>query len=163
MTKEEFKRLFDNHFDSVRQYILYRSGNADLATDIAQETFMKVWEKKAKFNLGTSKRLLFKIANDFFISDYRREKLSFGILKHFEIQQEDYSPQEVLEFRQLKAGYEKALEAMGEKQRVVFLMSRIDGRTYSEIAGTLGLSVKAIEKRMNQALVFLRKSINRDE
>ena len=48
---------------------------------------------------------------------------------------------------------------MPEKQRVVFLMSRIDNLKYAEIADQLGLSVKAVEKRMKKALEFLRNEI----
>jgi len=49
---------------------------------------------------------------------------------------------------------------MPEKQRVVFLMHRMDNLKYSEIASALGLSQKAIEKRMKLALDFLKKHIN---
>jgi RNA polymerase sigma-70 factor (ECF subfamily) len=45
---------------------------------------------------------------------------------------------------------------MPEKQRTVFLMNRIDELKYKEIADQLGLSVKAIEKRMSQALEHLK-------
>jgi len=48
------------------------------------------------------------------------------------------------------------LESMPEKQRTVFLMNRIDELKYKEIADHLGLSVKAIEKRMSQALEHLK-------
>lgn len=163
MTKEEFKNLFDKHFDSVRQYILYRSGDADMATDIAQDCFMKLWEKQNNIDIPASKGLLFKMANDLFISRFRKEKMATRILKNFSISETDYSPLEIMEFQQLKNVYESALEKMGETQRVVFLMSRIDGLKYSEIAECLGIGVKAVEKRMNLALGFIRKSINRNE
>jgi len=48
---------------------------------------------------------------------------------------------------------------MPEKQRVVFLMNRIDEQTYKEIAQQLGLTVKAIEKRMSLALDHLKKNL----
>jgi RNA polymerase sigma factor (sigma-70 family) len=163
LTKEEFKILFDKHFDSLRQYVLYRSGDADLATDIAQDCFLKLWEKQNKVDLSTSKGLLFKMANDIFITRYNKEKATFEFLKNFTLLELDYSPHEVMEFEQLKTVYERALTGMGENQRTVFLMSRVDGLKYSEIAESLGVGVKAVEKRMNLALNFLRKSINRDE
>lgn len=163
MTKEEFKILFDKNFDSLRQYVLYRSGDADLATDIAQDCFLKLWEKQNKVDLSTSKGLLFKMANDLYISRYRKGQIASEFLKNFNFQELDYSPQEVMEFQQLKTVYEKALNGMGENQRVVFLMSRVDGLKYSEIAESLGLGVKAVEKRMNLALGYLKKSINRNE
>ncbi|HKJ79797.1 MAG TPA: sigma-70 family RNA polymerase sigma factor, partial [Prolixibacteraceae bacterium] len=60
-------------------------------------------------------------------------------------------------FEQLKSNYEKALEKMPEKQRTVFLLSRAENLKYKEIAEMLGISVKAVEKRMTLALEFLRK------
>ncbi|MEL7378209.1 MAG: sigma factor-like helix-turn-helix DNA-binding protein, partial [Bacteroidota bacterium] len=51
------------------------------------------------------------------------------------------------------------IEDLPEGQRTVFLMNRSDGKTYKEIAELLGLSVKAVEKRMHGALVHLRKSV----
>jgi RNA polymerase sigma factor (sigma-70 family) len=163
LTKEEFKSLFDKYFDSLRKYILYRSGNADLATDIAQDCFMRLWEKQNKVDLSLSKGLLFKMANDQLVSRFRKEQVTFRILKNYSVNEGDYSPHEILEFQQLTSLYEDALEKMNETQRVVFLMSRIDGLKYSEIADNLGIGVKAVEKRMNLALGFLRKTINRDE
>jgi len=44
-----------------------------------------------------------------------------------------------------------------EKQRVVFLLSRIDKKTYKEIAGMLDISKQAVEKRIYNALDTLRK------
>jgi RNA polymerase sigma-70 factor (ECF subfamily) len=50
--------------------------------------------------------------------------------------------------------------ALPEKQRLVFLLSRIEKMTYKEIAELLDISVKAVEKRMHKALVSLRESIS---
>ena len=52
-----------------------------------------------------------------------------------------------------------AIADLPEKQREVFLLSRIDKKKYSEISEIVGISVKAVEKRMSQALVVLRKKI----
>ena len=46
-----------------------------------------------------------------------------------------------------------------EKQRSVFLMSRMEDMTYKEIAERLDLSVKAVEKRMSIALAELKKRL----
>jgi RNA polymerase sigma factor (sigma-70 family) len=70
------------------------------------------------------------------------------------------SPEEQLQFVELKNQYKLALAEMPENQRTVFLMSRFDKMKYAEIAGLLGLSVKAIEKRMSLALSFLKLKLN---
>lgn len=159
LKKEEFKLLFDKYFDDVRRYILYRSGNEELATDIAQDTFMRVWEKQIKLDNRNVKGLLFKIANDFFISDYRHKKVEFNFFETFEPNQQSISPEDEYNFKDLKFAYEAALKTMPEKQRTVFLLNRIDELKYREIAEQLNLSVKAIEKRMSLALEHLKKEL----
>ncbi len=159
MTKEDFKKLFDQHFDELRRYVFYRCGDTELATDITQECFLKIWEKKNKVELNKVKGLLFKMAADLFISKYRQQKRDLHFFKHFYFEEADYSPEELLSFKQLKEHYETILHRMPDKQRVVFLMSRIDGLKYHEIASNLGLSVKAVEKRMKNALELLRDSL----
>jgi len=163
LTNEDFKRLFDSQFDSVRRYILYRSGDADVATDLAQETFLAVWEKRGKVDIKSSKGLLFKIANDLFISVCRKEKLQFEFFKNYTFRFDGHSPEEILVFEQLKSDYEKALKKMPEKQRTVFLMNRAEGLKYHEIAAQSGITVKAVEKRMKLALEFLKHALNPNE
>lgn len=159
MTREEFKKLFDTYFDDLRRYILYRSGDEELATDIAQETFMRIWEKQMVIDQSTVKGLLFKIAGNLFISHYRKDQVANRFFKTYKPSGLALSPEEQVNFNELKNAYEKALTTMPEKQRVVFLMSRIDELTYKEIAENLNLSVKAIEKRMNLALDHLKRNL----
>ncbi|MCF8362343.1 MAG: sigma-70 family RNA polymerase sigma factor [Prolixibacteraceae bacterium] len=159
MKKEEFKKIFDTYFDDVRRYILYRSGNEDLSTDIAQDTFMRIWEKKTDIDNKRIKGLLFKIASDLFISQYRRHKVAFNFFNTFEPDRRSITPEDEYSYQELKKAYEKALKSMPENQRTVFLMSRIEEMKYKEIAETLGLSVKAIEKRMKLALQHLKTSM----
>lgn len=156
MTQEEFTGLFDLYFTDVRKYILYRSGDEEIATDIAQDTFMRIWEKQMVIESKTAKNLLIKIARDLYINRYHKEKKAFNFFETYQINEEGLSPEDQLNFEELKMAYEIALETMPEKQREVFLMSRIDELKYKEIADQLGLSVKAIEKRMSLALDHLK-------
>lgn len=156
LTQEEFKKLFEMHFAQVRNYVFYRSGNTDVATDIAQETFLKIWEKQNSILPEKVKGLLFKIAGDLFVSHYRKEKRSFQFFNHYLFEEKGDSPEDILTFKQLKENYEKALVKMPEKQRTVFLMSRVENLKYHEIALMSSISIKAVEKRMKSALAHLR-------
>jgi len=161
LTREQFKEIFDNHFDAVRNYVFYRSGDTELATDIAQETMMRLWEKQITPMPGKTKALLVKIAGDLFVSSYRRQKTESYFKLNFKNQEEGKTPEDILHFEELSRKYEAALGKLPEKQRVVFLMNRIDGLKYHEIAETLDLSVKAVEKRMNLALEYLKNALDR--
>jgi RNA polymerase sigma-70 factor (ECF subfamily) len=156
LKKEEFKTLFSAYFEDVRRYILYRSGNEEIATDIAQDTFMRIWEKQMTVDQKTAKGLLFKIAGDLYVSQYRREQVRFNFFNTFQPNKSNNNPEDELNFQELQRAYEAALKSMPEKQRTVFLMNRIDELKYREIAEQLDLSVKAIEKRMSQALEHLK-------
>ena len=75
MTAKDFKMIYDAHFDDLRRYLIYRSGDQDLSGDIAQNVFMKVWTKKIEIASGNIKSLLFKMATDEFISHIRKKKV----------------------------------------------------------------------------------------
>lgn len=159
MKKEAFTSLFNTHFEDLRRYIFYRSGNEDVATDIAQETFMLVWEKQMTIDPKKVKGLLFKIAGDLFISQYRKQQVAFNFFHAFQPDNKSQTPEDEINFQELIKAYDAALMSMPEKQRTVFLMSRVDELKYKEIADHLGLTIKAIEKRMTQALDHLKTHI----
>jgi RNA polymerase sigma-70 factor (ECF subfamily) len=151
------------HFAQVRNYVFFRSGNTEVATDIAQETFLKIWEKQNKVKPEKVKGLLYKIANDLFVSHYRKQKRSYEFFNSYEFNEVSQSPEEQMAFKQLKENYRMALNGMPEKQRTVFMMSRVENLKYFEIAEMVGISIKAVEKRMKKALDYLRVNLKTNE
>ncbi|WP_085536766.1 RNA polymerase sigma factor [Massilibacteroides vaginae] len=160
LSKVEFKQLFDNYFDQIRSFIFYRCGDTDVASDMAQDIFMKIWEKREQLYNSDLKPLLYKMANDMVVSNYRKVSTRMDYENNMRYQNNSpLSPEEELHFEELASAYAKALEKMPETQRVVFLMSRNDELKYHEIAGCLDISVKAVEKRMSAALSYLRNEL----
>lgn len=157
MTKEEFKICFDQYFDAIRKYIYYRSNDVDLATDVAQDIFLKLWEKQSPYEGKRTKSLLYKMASDRFISLVRKKQVQNNYLNSIQLNFKDNSPEDLLDYKELKHYYEKALAELPEKQRSVFLMSRVEELTYSEIASRLDISIKTVEMRMSKTLTSLRK------
>ncbi len=159
LSKTEFKQLFDRYFDTIRSFIYYRCGDADIASDMAQDVYMKVWEKREQLSTHHLKSLLYKMANDLVISNYRKDTTRNDFAQSMTLQNDTHSPEEELVFKELASSYAEALDKMPETQRVVFLMSRNDELKYHEIAECLEISVKAVEKRMSAALQFLRTKL----
>ena len=120
---------------------------------------MRIWEKNTEFVNGNIKPLLYKIAGDLLISNLRKRKVAMNYKATVTTEDLSESPHELLHYKELVKNYENALESLPEKQRTVFLMSRMDGLKYYEIADNIGVSVKAIEKRMKNALEYLRKAV----
>lgn len=160
MTREAFESLFDAHFDALRNYLYYRSGDKDLATDLAQECFLRLWEKHPRGGPDKWKGLLFKIGHDLFISHFRHARVvkDFALKRNGE-QPTSLSPDEEMQYQELEGKYQMVLKAMPEKLRVVFLMSRTEELKNREIAERLGISIKTVEKRMTKALEILKKAL----
>lgn len=159
MKQLDFKYLFDKYFDELRNFVYYRCGDAELATDVAQEVFMKLWEKQLEQAPEELVGLLYKMAKDNIVSKFRRKKVERNYTEMPHYHSNSLLPDEELEGNELNQKYEKALSEMKDNQREVFLMSRNDELKYKEIADRLDISVKAVEKRMKNALIFLRKSL----
>ena len=151
--------IYDAHFDDLRRYLIYRSGDQDLSKDIAQNVFMKVWTKKIEIASGNIKSLLFKMATEEFISHIRKKKVEKEYTESIDLKliREPDNNDDLLEKKVL---FQKALNQLPEKQKTAFLMNKMQGLTHKEIAEILNLSQKAIEKRIGLALKALKQNIN---
>ncbi|MEC9135566.1 MAG: sigma-70 family RNA polymerase sigma factor [Bacteroidota bacterium] len=151
--------IYDTHFDDLRRYLIFRSGDQDLSVDIAQNVFMKVWTKKIEIASGNIKSLLFKMATDEFISQIRKKKVEKEYIESVNLRliREPDNDDDLLEKKVL---FQKALNQLPEKQKTALLMNKMQGLTYKEIAEVLNLSQKAIEKRIGLALKALKQNLN---
>ena len=96
------------------------------------------------------------MATDEFINHWRKKKREREFAnEHFEIKsgEAENENEEIIKYRKKM---QLILSGLGEKQRSVFLMNKMDGLTISEIANYLGLSIKAVEKRMTQAWKYIK-------
>lgn len=147
------------HFDAIRRYIYYRCSDSELASDIAQDLFTKIWEKNKQINPLKDKALLYKMASDMLVSRMRRRKIEINYTNSVIIEKSSDLPDRDINIAQLKTSYIDALSEMTENSRITYLMSRDEDMKYHEIADILGIGVKAVEKRMSVALGILRKKL----
>ena len=141
---------------NIRRYIYYRCSDEALATDVAQNCFLKLWKKKDFLYKKNIKALLYKMATEEFINHWRKKKREREFAnQHFEIKsnEAENGNEEIIKYRKKM---QLILSGLGERQRSVFLMNKMDGLTISEIANYLGLSIKAVEKRMTQAWKYIK-------
>ena len=154
-----FNQVFKDYGKTIRNFIYYKCGDSAQADDLVQEAFIKLWQNCAKVPIGKAKSFLYTVANNTFLNEVAHKKV---VLKHAQLQPkkvDGQSPEFLLEEKQYLKKIENAIANLTEGQRTAFLMNRIDGKKYKEIAEILGISVKAVEKRMSQALAALRTDI----
>jgi len=159
VTITDFEDIFDRYFDDIRSFVYCRCSDEELASDIAQEVFMKLWEKRERLRREKIKTLLYKMAKEQVIDDYRKSIVRLDFIRRIQLDNYDLSPQENMQFEELKQRYLEALNLLPELQRTTFLMNRNDNLKYHEIAKQLDISVKAVEKRISAALQFLKTQL----
>lgn len=159
VTPNEFKICFDAWFEELRNYISFRAWDTDLATDIVQDAFTRLWEKGYRYEGQATRALLYRMVSDLWISHYRKNKR----LGHQEDLDWSISLEETdqpLLTKELLQQVNKQLQLMKEDIRSTFLMNRLQQMSYKTIAELLGISVKTVEKRISIALKQLRKEID---
>ncbi len=160
--EQAFDQFFKSHAKLLRNYIYYKFGDMQQAEDIVQDTFIKLWNNCSNVTLDKAKSYVYTVATNLGISVVRHQKVKFKY-KDYIINRRNDTNNESPEFIAIEKEYmeqlKSAIAALPERQREVFLLSRIDKKTYKEIAELSGVSVKAIEKLMHKALVALRKKI----
>lgn len=149
--------VFQQHATALRNYLYYQCGNMKQAEDIVQDCFIKLWQNCAKVSVEKAKSYLYTLGKNQFLNEVSHQKVVLKFVNNQRPQDDYETPQFQLEQQEFKLRLEQAISALPEGQRIVFLMNRIDKKKYREISEELGISVKAVEKRMHQALLKLRK------
>lgn len=152
-----YKTIFYEQAEGIRNFIFYKSGNMALAEDVVQDAFSKLWENCSKVSFAKAKSYLFTTANRLFLNKVSHQKVVLKFENTPQKDQNNETPQFLMEEEEFRLRLENAISTLTEEQRIVFLMNRIDKKKYKEIAEELGISVKAVEKRMHKALAVLRK------
>ncbi|NJK87656.1 MAG: sigma-70 family RNA polymerase sigma factor [Bacteroidales bacterium] len=147
------------YYEGVRNYVYYKTGDINLAEDIVQDVFLKVWDSRNTIKSDTIKSLLYIMAGNLIKNHFKHQKVVYEFVYNNPINQSGEAADFEIEQQELSKKLQQVLAAMPEHCRIVFLMNRMDKLTYEEIADRLNLSVKAIEKRMHQALQVIKEKL----
>lgn len=155
-----FSDFYIKNIQSATNFAYYKSGDSDTALDLVQEAFAKIWENCSQIDFTKVKTYLFTSINNLFLNSIKHQKVVLAFAKDTPPPDKtNQSPEYLLEEEEFKIKLQNAIASLSEAQREVFLMNRIDGKKYREIAEILGISQKAVEKRMSAALKTLKEQI----
>ena len=155
-----FSKVYNDFNKEIWRFIYYKCGDQAQADDLVQDAFIKLWKNCSKTPINKAKSFLYTITNNAFLNEVAHKKV---VLKYTQSKVERFnnqSPEYLLEEKEYQKKVQDAISNLTEGQRVAFLLNRIEGKKYTEIAEILDISVKAVEKRMSQALKSLREKID---
>ncbi len=147
---------------------LYHFANGYLRSDeeaeeVVQEVFTIVWERRAELKEEYSfKSFLFTIAFNIIKKHFRSkvylaEYLKSGLYSDFDI-----GTTEKIDCNSLEKYIKELADRLPERRKEIFVKSRFEGFSISEIAEELGISHKTVENQLTAALKFLRENIDRE-
>ena len=154
-----FSSLFKKYSKDLHDFLYYKFGELLNPKDKVQEAYIKLWENCSKITPSKAKSFLFTTANNLMLNEVAHQKV---ILKHQQTKPKTYTnenPEFLMQEEEYMKKLQTALSNLTEAQRTAFLMNRIEGKRFKEIADILDISTKAVEKRIYGALEKLRKDI----
>ncbi len=164
MTKQEFKKLFEQYYNPLCNFantILYDSIKAE---DAVQDVFVKMWQKKESLrDMENLKSYLFTATKNKCIEYLRKLKLDRKLSEENESRLEMSSSINIDDEADkyvLKEKLFNSIRQLPPKCQSVFTMSKINGLTYSEIADELDISPKTVENQIGRAMRLLREMMN---
>jgi RNA polymerase sigma-70 factor (ECF subfamily) len=132
------------------------------AENLIQDAYLNLWENRYIVEKDHSvKSYLFTIAYNSAISIIRkkaRESVFIEYLKSLqEINEEPVNVE--LEYKELTYKLDEIIKALPQRQKEVYLLHKVEGLKYNEIAERLNISVNTIENHMSRALKTIREKL----
>lgn len=153
------RALYDAHVERVYRLAYRLAGDADLAQDFTQETFVRAFNKLREFQgrsaFGT---WLHAIAVSVSLNALRKVKK----IRQREVEIEDSAPLYAMRREtepDLKQRLSDAIAALPEHYKAVFVMYDMEGYTHEEIGGVLGVPVGTSKARLSRAREKLREQL----
>ncbi|KRE89465.1 hypothetical protein ASG87_03785 [Frateuria sp. Soil773] len=151
-----FSRL---QYGGLLSFLRRRTANEEDARDAAQESMMRLMRYRDTEPEVAWKPLLYRIAINVVGEQYRRgsarQSTHHVPIDDLELVSDEPTQEELVTHAQQEALLRKALLSLPPRWRQVYLLSRMGGMTYAEIATHCGISVKTVEKHMTNALAAL--------
>ncbi|HEY1037438.1 MAG TPA: RNA polymerase sigma factor [Candidatus Paceibacterota bacterium] len=160
---EAFLEAYEAHSDAIYRFCLFKLSNAELAKDMVQETFMKVWIYLAKGeSVENTRALLYKTAGNLVIDQYRQQARRKGKSESLEVLNEAGFEPSFDETQSIIDRIDGA-EAMALISQVpdpygeTIFMRYVQNLEISEIVSITGESDNTVSVRIHRGLEKLRK------
>jgi RNA polymerase sigma-70 factor (ECF subfamily) len=158
---QALQELFFSYAQRLIHFARRFSLDRESAEDVVQNVFLALWRNRQSSTIGGNLKV-------YLFTAVRNQALN--LLRHSKVVREGEQTLQLevpepsnnfdrLEYEQLRQAIQQAVNGLPDQCKKIFLMSRLDGLTYGQIAASLDLSVKTVETQMGRALKHLRSVI----
>ena len=159
LDKNRFKEVFKEYYNPLCNFATSITSDPKMAQDVVQDVFTKLWDKRNELVINTNeKSYLFQAVKHRAFEILRKRKNETKInVSDFE---ESFSPDKGIEEQadkfMLKEFLYNSIRQLPPKCQEIFVLNKVNGLTYNEIADDLDISVKTVENQIGKAYRKLR-------
>ena len=171
-----FDELYDRYRKPILRFLFSLTWDHDVAEDAMQEVFLRLYRARDRYEpTGQFSTCIFQIAKNYYLTQARKKRARGEEVSLFQEDRNGFMPFENLRVNQRiepevhlleeyrKLGIRRAIAALPEHQKLVFVMSHLEDMKYAEIAEVLGIAVGTVESRMFAAVNTLRTLLQEEQ
>lgn len=173
-SEKAYRELLDRYQRPVFSLVYRMVRDRELAEDLAQETFVKVFNHLDRFDPKYKfSSWIFKIASNLAIDTLRKREpvtVSLDGSRHastadeveatrITVESKDENPEEFLEAKELGQEIERAIGLLRPEYRTAILLRHVEGRAYEEIAEVMGVPLGTVKTFIHRARTELRETL----
>ena len=166
-SREAFTMLYNLYADRLYSFALVQTKSKQMAEDVVQDTFLKLWNNRTNLNCyGNVPALVFTMARNLIIDAFRRQVANIDIEAYFKLHEalpSTASPEESLYFNETKEHLEQAKAKLSNKECKIYEMSREQDMPIKKIAQTLNLSPQTVKNYLTSTLKVFRSQLRREQ
>lgn len=152
-----FKQIVDVYWTKVYGQALAYCKSAPQAEELTQDTFIAIWMNRQKLpDVTNFAGYLYMIARHKLLNVIRQKLTTTTTVDNIPLEEMNWRPDIQLEYRQAYDQLMQGMEALPPMRKKVFMMSRLEGKSYDQIATELQVSRNTVKEHIVKALNFLR-------
>lgn len=158
-----YKILFDRYWDQMFANALHFTKQPELAKDLTQEIFLKLWLMRHKLaEVQRFEAFLFTVARNVIVDELRRLHTSGQYDEFFDAYFEQvHQPATIsAEFRELESTLLEAINRLPRQMQTAFKLSRFEGLTHEQVARRMNISRITSQNYIARAIVSIKKHLH---
>lgn len=156
---QAFKDMFNQYQPKLFRFVWHLVRSVEASEDLVQNVFLRIWHHRQHLPETTSlSAYLYRAARNSALNYLRDEKTTVPHNPNIAALDSE-GPDRQYQLGELDSLIRRAIDALPEGCRTVFILSRYHDLKYKEIADVLQVSVKTVENQMGRALRLLRNQL----
>jgi len=157
-----FNVLFVRYSVILYTFSYKKVRDKESAKDLIQSVYTDLWQKRSSINIkGEFRAYLFTMLKNRILNEFRHQKISQRFVDNFQayINNAEDNTDHLVRYNDFSLLIEREIQALPEKMRIVFQLSKEAAMTRKEIAAVLNLSEEAVKSRMHRAMIILKDKL----